>query len=125
MSDKVILTCSECLSRNYTTVRNRKNATGRLELLKYCKRCGKHTLHKETKQEDLMADSNNSTIKKDGITTFFKGVVSEAKRIKWSKFSQLMKNTAKVLFFCILFALFFILCDFLVSGFLVLIGVGA
>ncbi|MDD6640179.1 MAG: preprotein translocase subunit SecE [Erysipelotrichaceae bacterium] len=72
-----------------------------------------------------MADSNNSTIKKDGITTFFKGVVSEAKRIKWPKFSQLMKNTAKVLFFCILFALFFILCDFLVSGFLVLIGVGA
>ena len=55
-----------------------------------------------------MADSNNSTIKKDGITTFFKGVVSEAKRIKWPKFSQLMKNTAKVLFFCILFALFFV-----------------
>ncbi|MDO4378822.1 MAG: 50S ribosomal protein L33 [Erysipelotrichia bacterium] len=49
MSDKVILTCSECLSRNYTTTRNRKNAAGRLELLKYCKKCGKHTLHKETK----------------------------------------------------------------------------
>ncbi|MBO4218428.1 MAG: 50S ribosomal protein L33 [Erysipelotrichaceae bacterium] len=49
MSDKVILTCSECLSRNYTTTRNRKNRTERLELVKYCKKCGKHTLHKETK----------------------------------------------------------------------------
>lgn len=49
MSDKVILTCSECLSRNYTTTRNRKNRSERLELVKYCKKCGKHTLHKETK----------------------------------------------------------------------------
>ena len=49
MGQKVILTCSECLSRNYTTTRNRKTRTERLELVKYCKKCGKHTLHKETK----------------------------------------------------------------------------
>ncbi|HPW53117.1 MAG TPA: 50S ribosomal protein L33 [Erysipelotrichaceae bacterium] len=48
-SNKVIMTCSECLSRNYTTSRNRKTSRERLELLKYCKKCGKHTLHKETK----------------------------------------------------------------------------
>ena len=46
---KVILTCSECLSRNYTTSRNRKTQNERLELNKYCKKCGKVTLHKETK----------------------------------------------------------------------------
>ena len=46
--DKVILACTECLSRNYTTTR-RKTSTKRLELNKYCPKCGKKTLHKETK----------------------------------------------------------------------------
>ncbi len=63
--------------------------------------------------------------KKSGIKEFFGGIVSEAKRIRWPKFNQLMTNTGKVLFFCILFAIFFVLCDFIVSGFLVMIGVGA
>lgn len=37
MKDKVILTCSECLSRNYTTHKNKKTHTQRIELQKYCK----------------------------------------------------------------------------------------
>ena len=37
------------LSRNYTTHKNKKTHTQRIELQKYCKKCGKHTLHKETK----------------------------------------------------------------------------
>jgi large subunit ribosomal protein L33 len=49
MSDKVILTCTECLSRNYTTTKNKKTHLERIELSKFCKKCGKHTLHKETK----------------------------------------------------------------------------
>ena len=49
MSEKVILTCSECLSRNYTTHKNKNTHTERIEMRKYCKKCGKHTLHKETK----------------------------------------------------------------------------
>ena len=49
LCDKVILTCTECLSRNYTTTRNKKTHTERLELNKYCKKCGKKTVHKETK----------------------------------------------------------------------------
>lgn len=47
--DRVILTCTVCLSRNYTTSRNKKTNTERLELMKFCKKCGEHTLHKETK----------------------------------------------------------------------------
>ncbi len=46
--DKVILQCSVCLSRNYTTSRS-KSRTNRLELNKFCPKCGKKTLHKETK----------------------------------------------------------------------------
>ncbi len=49
MKQKVILVCSECLSRNYTTNKNSRVNPQRLELNKYCKRCGKHTIHKETK----------------------------------------------------------------------------
>lgn len=45
---KVILMCSECLSRNYSTSKN-KSAAERLELNKFCPKCNKHTLHKETK----------------------------------------------------------------------------
>ena len=47
--NKVILTCSECLSRNYVTYRNKQTAVERLELKKFCPRCNKHTVHKETK----------------------------------------------------------------------------
>ena len=47
--NKIILTCTECLSRNYSTTKNKTNSTVRLELNKFCKKCGKHTLHKETR----------------------------------------------------------------------------
>ncbi|MGI5900823.1 MAG: 50S ribosomal protein L33 [Christensenellales bacterium] len=50
MREKVILICSECLSRNYNTTRApKKVATERLERRKYCARCGKVTLHKESR----------------------------------------------------------------------------
>ena len=45
---KIILTCSVCLSRNYTTNKNNNNSK-RIELMKYCPKCNKHTLHKQTK----------------------------------------------------------------------------
>lgn len=49
MADKVTLVCTECLSRNYTTEKNKKTQTERLEIRKYCPKCNKHTLHKESK----------------------------------------------------------------------------
>ncbi len=45
----VALMCSECKRKNYTTTKNRKNITGKLEFNKYCPFDRKHTLHKETK----------------------------------------------------------------------------
>ncbi len=58
------------------------------------------------------------------ISRFFSGVATEIKRIRWPKFSELMADTGKVLVFCILFAIFFVLCDLVVSKFLLMIGVG-
>lgn len=45
----VTLECSECKRRNYTTRKNKKNDTGRIEMKKYCPFCKNHTTHKETK----------------------------------------------------------------------------
>ena len=49
MRDIVTLACSECKNRNYTTTRNKKTMTEKLELSKFCPSCRKHTPHKETK----------------------------------------------------------------------------
>ncbi|MBC7223564.1 MAG: 50S ribosomal protein L33 [Anaerolineae bacterium] len=45
----ITLACTECNERNYTTEKNRRNDSARLELKKYCPRCRTHTLHRETK----------------------------------------------------------------------------
>lgn len=49
MRKKVILICSECLSRNYTTTKKVESSTERLELNKFCPHCNRYTVHKESK----------------------------------------------------------------------------
>ncbi|WP_087975028.1 50S ribosomal protein L33 [Oceanobacillus rekensis] len=49
MSNKITLACSICSSRNYSTNKNVAIKSTRLEVRKYCKTCGEHTLHRETK----------------------------------------------------------------------------
>ncbi|KGE99871.1 50S ribosomal protein L33 [Actinomyces sp. S6-Spd3] len=46
---KITLACSECKERNYITKKNRRNTPDRLELQKFCPRCRKSTLHRETR----------------------------------------------------------------------------
>jgi large subunit ribosomal protein L33 len=45
----ITLACTECNRRNYTTRKNKKKGSGRLELKKYCRFERKHTVHRETK----------------------------------------------------------------------------
>jgi large subunit ribosomal protein L33 len=45
----ITLACSDCKERNYTTEKNRRNDPNRIEVKKFCPRCRKHTLHRETK----------------------------------------------------------------------------
>jgi large subunit ribosomal protein L33 len=45
----ISLACTECKERNYSTEKNRRNDPDRLEFNKFCKRCRKHTLHRETR----------------------------------------------------------------------------
>ena len=49
MRDIISLACSECKRRNYSTTKNKKKTTERLELKKFCRCCRKHTAHKESK----------------------------------------------------------------------------
>ena len=45
----ITLQCTECKRRNYTTTKNRKTMTERLELKKFCPHCRKHVPHREIK----------------------------------------------------------------------------
>ncbi|MCX5764047.1 MAG: 50S ribosomal protein L33 [Gemmatimonadetes bacterium] len=47
--EKIILACGECKNRNYFTTKNKRLHPERVEWKKYCPRCNKHQVHKETK----------------------------------------------------------------------------
>ena len=47
--ERLTLRCTVCKSENYRTEKNKKNTTEKLELNKFCKKCGKSVAHKETK----------------------------------------------------------------------------
>jgi len=46
---KITLECTECKDRNYFTTKNKQTVKEKLELKKYCPRCKRHTVHRETK----------------------------------------------------------------------------
>jgi len=45
----VTLACQDCKRRNYQTNKSKRNSPDRIEFNKYCRWCGKHTPHKETR----------------------------------------------------------------------------
>ena len=49
MREMITMECTECKNRNYTSTKNRKKTTERLERRKYCPFCRSHKLHKETR----------------------------------------------------------------------------
>lgn len=49
MRVQVTLACTETKDRNYITKKDNRNNPERIELMKYCPRLRKHTLHRETK----------------------------------------------------------------------------
>ncbi|MFC1497878.1 50S ribosomal protein L33 [Verrucomicrobiota bacterium] len=45
----VVLACTKCKRRNYTTTRNKKTTPNRLEIKKFCQFERVRTLHKEVR----------------------------------------------------------------------------
>jgi large subunit ribosomal protein L33 len=49
MREIITLACGDCKRRNYSTTKNRRKTSERLEMNKFCRYCRKHTAHKESK----------------------------------------------------------------------------
>ncbi|HJO39594.1 MAG: 50S ribosomal protein L33 [Vicinamibacterales bacterium] len=49
MRDIVSLACTECKRRNYSTTKNKRTTSERLEMKKFCRWCRTHTKHRETR----------------------------------------------------------------------------
>ena len=49
MREIITLQCGDCKNRNYTTTKNKKKNSERMETRKFCNACRKHTAHKEVK----------------------------------------------------------------------------
>jgi large subunit ribosomal protein L33 len=49
MRDIITLECTVCKERNYSTTKNKKTHSGRVEYKKFCRFCNQHTSHKETR----------------------------------------------------------------------------
>ena len=47
--ENTTLKCSECGEHNYISTRNKKTHPQKLEIMKFCSRCGKQTVHRETR----------------------------------------------------------------------------
>ena len=48
MREAIILECTECKERNYMSTLDTRGGK-KLEQKKYCRRCGKHKIHKSRK----------------------------------------------------------------------------
>jgi large subunit ribosomal protein L33 len=45
----ITLACTECKRRNYQSTKSKRNTPDRVEFRKYCRWCGTHTPHRETR----------------------------------------------------------------------------
>ncbi len=53
MRDIIALACSDCKRRNYSTTKNKKKTTERLEFSKFCRFCRKHTASQRDEMRNL------------------------------------------------------------------------
>ncbi len=49
MRDIITLQCNECKNRDYTTTKNKKKHTDRVEIKRFCPKCRQHRAHREVK----------------------------------------------------------------------------
>ena len=49
MRNMITLACEKCKRRNYTTTKNKRTHPDRVQYTKYCRFCGSHQAHKETR----------------------------------------------------------------------------
>jgi len=52
MAEQFWFACKECKSLNYVGAKNKSKQREKMSLKKFCKPCGKHTSHVETRLRD-------------------------------------------------------------------------
>ena len=117
MRKKIVLACSECGSRNYSTMS--KKDTERLELKKYCNQC--NLILFIGKQNSLGYDKLETLHvwrlqKCKRIGNFFREVGREMRKVSWPKRKELTSYTVTVLSTVVFFALFFAVIDLGISN---------
>lgn len=118
MRTRITLECTECKQRNYNTTKDKKTHPDRVETKKYCKFCQKHTLHKETKQFELMEGKKmaEATKKKESrIKTRWTGVKAEFSRIIWPDKATIIRQTVVVVVITIIVGVLISLIDSVVQ----------
>jgi large subunit ribosomal protein L33 len=45
----ITLACTDCKRRNYQTTKSKRNTPDRVEFKKFCRWCGTHTPHRESR----------------------------------------------------------------------------
>lgn len=118
MRTRITLECTECKQRNYNTTKDKKTHPDRVETKKYCKFCQKHTLHKETKQFELMEGKKmaETTKKKESrIKTWWTGVKAEFLRIIWPDKATIIRQTVVVVVITIIVGVLISLIDSVVQ----------
>ena len=118
MRTRITLECTECKQRNYNTTKDKKTHPDRVETKKYCKFCQKHTLHKETKQFELMEGKKmaEATKKKESrIKTWWTGVKAEFSRIIWPDKETITKETTAVVVSTVILGIIIALLDLLIK----------
>ena len=86
---KASLACEVCGSRNYSIKISGTPKPTRLEVNKFCKHCGKYTIHKETRQENIF--------------TLLKETTWPTRKESWLDFKSIIEYTA---FFVIMIYIF-------------------
>jgi len=115
--DKIILACNDCKNRNYFTTKNKRVHPERVEWKKYCPRCNKHVVHKETKyvaSEVVVAESAPKR-----LVNFFNEVVVEMKKVTWPDRPQVVQLSIGVIVISLGIGLVIWVLDLILQGVLV------
>ena len=107
----ITMACTDCKQRNYQTSKNKKNDPNRIEMNKYCKFCQKQTLHRETKQFQIlltgvkrMANHEVTQGSKFNVAKTWRDSQGEFKKITWPTRQEMIAFTVVVIFTVIFMA---------------------
>src|SRR5256885_39851 len=97
--DNIVLQCGDCKSRNYTTTKNKKTTTERLEFKKFCRR----------RRERGLSSPRAGLVGR--LSQFIRDVRAELKRVSWPTAKEVKNTTIITLIAVIFFAAYLFAVD--------------